>query len=862
MSLRLKDYQDETLTAVDRFVAALAKARAEDAEMRVQVASLPEHMRARLLDGQDDPAIGAWKAAQAAGVTPSPDPWRALADGHARQVPHVCLQLPTGSGKTLIAGHAVGRILTGLDAAMTGFVLWVVPSDAIYKQTRGAMRDRGHALRQSLEAASGGRLKLLEKGDDFTRADVENGLAVMLLMLQSARLPRPSSESKVLKVFRTSGRYASFFPEGDDRTAAAALKARVPNIETHDLADGAPGAVVQSLGNTLRLVRPIMVLDEGHSAYSAERRRLLGTFNPRFLLELTATPEREMSNILVKVGGKRLRDAEMIKLPIELVSDEKAHWTDTLKAALDKRAELEADALKHDAAVGRADGPIRPIMLVRVERTGRDQRDGVHIHTEDVRETLLNELNVPAEWVKAQTATEKELSGELMDATCQTRVIITKDALREGWDCPFAYVLALLSKTSAKRALTQMIGRVLRQPDAKRTGVDALDSAWVFCSDLSVKDAVEGVRDGLDEEGMGDLKGQIRGGGVPAETRTVDRRDAHKGARILIPRVTHDDGKGVARELDFEADILGAIDWSMLRYEGGATLTLDGAGARRARARFDYVTDDEVASVGGVAREALVNEVDRPDLARRLLGVVPNPWVGIALVDEALTALRAREIDEGTIAKGRLDLVADMREALAKQVDALARAVFERKLADGVIRFRLRGLKLDWEMPTSIEVPWRPGADSWEHDNDGYALGRTLFRDGIKRGELNEFERNVALYLDGNDAIAWWWRLTSRGDWGLQGWRRHKVYPDFLMRLSGDGARFHVLETKGQHLENDDTASKRALMEALGAAYTKPSAGEVELFDESPDAISFQLLMQNEAWSTDLAADLRSATNA
>ena len=401
-----KKYQLDTLDGLERYVAALATARVQEAVQRTALAALEPATRAPLLALVPDPAPAAWAAVQAAGGAASPDPWRDLPDGHGRQVAHVCLELPTGSGKTLIASHAVGRILSALDGATTGLVLWVVPSEAIYKQTRAQLRDRGHPVRQALELASGGRLKLLEKGSDFTRADVEDGLAVMLLMLQSARLPKPQSEQKALKVFRESGLYGSFFPEGDDLTAAQVLKARVPNLETHDLVSGAAGSVVQSLGNTLKMVRPLIVLDEGHTAYSIDRRRLLGEFNPRFLLELTATPNREHSNILVKIGGQRLREAEMIKLPIELVADANAPWKDTLKAALDQRAILEQQALAYQGTSGRL---IRPIMLVRVELTGRDQREKGRVHTEDAFEALTNELGVPAEWIRRQTAVDKEL---------------------------------------------------------------------------------------------------------------------------------------------------------------------------------------------------------------------------------------------------------------------------------------------------------------------------------------------------------------------------------------------------------------------------------------------------------------------
>lgn len=848
--MQLKQYQLDSLDTVDRYVAALATAQAKDAKRRALLNEMDEEDRAAFLGNMADPATAAWAILQASGDTASPDTWRDLPDGHGRQVPHVCLELPTGSGKTLIAGHAVGRILSALNGATTGLVLWVVPSDAIYKQTRAQLRDRGHSVRQALEVSSGGRLKLLEKGSDFTRADVEDGLAVMLLMLQSARLPRPQSEQKALKVFRESGRYGSFFPESDDLTAAQELSARVPNLETHDLADGVPGAVVQSLGNTLRMLRPLIVLDEGHTAYSIDRRRLMGEFNPRFLLELTATPSREYSNILVKIGGQRLRDAEMIKLPIELVADANAPWKDTLKAALDQRNELEQNALAYQATSGRL---IRPIMLVRVELTGRDQRDKGKVHTEDAFETLTNDMGVPPEWIRRQTAVDKELDDQLMSDTSPVRVIITKDALREGWDCPFAYVLALLGSTKAKTSLTQMIGRVLRQPGAKRTGIDPLDSAWVFCREVTVKDAVEGIRAGLDQEGMGDLKMQVRANGKPPEMRTVERRPEWKGTRILIPTVTHDDGSGGARPLDFDRDILAEVDWTALTYVGGATVKLDDPGATRARRRVDYAGDG-LGAAGTTPNATLSNRIDRPDLARRLLGVVPNPWVAIALVDEALDALRARSVDDDTIARGRLDLVSDMRVELAGRIDAAARAIFDQKLAAGTIAFRLRGEMLDWEVPPTLEVPFRPKLDKWLTDDNGDKLRRSLFIDGIKQHELNTFEEPVALYLDRNDAVAWWWRLTARGAWGLQGWRRNRVYPDFLLRLTGDGEHLMVLETKGKQLNNEDTAFKLELMAALENAYQRPAAGEVELFDDSPEAVRFTMLMQEENWKPKLSS--------
>ena len=60
----------------------------------------------------------------------------------------------------------------------------------------------------------------------------------------------------------------------------------------------------------------------------------------------------------------------------------------------------------------------------------------------------------------------------------------------EGWDCPFAYVLVMLDNTQAQRALTQLVGRVMRQPHAQRTGREVLDQCYVYCCNVDVGVAV------------------------------------------------------------------------------------------------------------------------------------------------------------------------------------------------------------------------------------------------------------------------------------------------------------------------------------------------------------------------------------
>ena len=207
---------------------------------------------------------------------------------------------------------------------------------------------------------------------------------------------------------------------------------------------------------------------------------------------------------------------------------------------------------------------IRPIAVIRVDRTSKNQRDGVKVHAEDAREELIEALGVPAEQIKVKSSEQDELTGiDLMNPFCPVRYIITKDALKEGWDCPFAYLLALLDNTTAPTAMTQLIGRVMRQPYARVTNLPELDSCYIFCYNQKVKGAVQNVKKGLEAEGLTELGDFVEGTGVERVQRTIERKQEYRDMDIFLPRVLHKQGR-TWRELNYERDILSAIDWYQL----------------------------------------------------------------------------------------------------------------------------------------------------------------------------------------------------------------------------------------------------------------------------------------------------------
>lgn len=882
--MELKDYQNGVLDKLDYYLRKLAdtKEEAEDfvafQKMKGKEARLTDYAKESWEALVQERRIDLLKDKSGHLV---PAPYVTRFDGLERPIPNMCLKVPTGGGKTLLGVAAVERLQTDLFTQQTGMVLWVVPSDAIYKQTWKQLANREHPYRQMLERASGGRVKMLEKNDAFTKRDTDENLCVMLLMLQSSA--RQSKET--LRMFRDSGRFTTFFPIEDDTTANEALLNSIRNLDCNDLSDYgwqegiAPGSVSvkQSLGNVLRMVRPVIIVDEGHKAYSETARETLCGFNPKLVLELSATPNangKHHSNVLVNVSGQALKDEQMIKLPINLINEDKSEWKHTLSLAHAKLADLEQDAGQLQNETGRY---IRPIMLIRVERTGKDQRDSAFVHAEDAREYLMEKLGVNENEIRLKTSDKDELGDDdLLSEMCPVKYIITKDALREGWDCPFAYVLTVLSKMTAKTAITQMIGRVLRQPHARLTQKPSLDECYVYTFDQDVMEAVAGVKQGLEEEGMGDVANQVKAteANKPAAVvskETLLRRERFRNLpKIFLPRVLHRDAgyKDGYRLFDYERDVLGDLDWESLSYLNADNFQLVDDKLQRTIARIDYKISKDKQGELDLADPVHENIEFDPNagldisfMVRQLTDVIPNPWQAMRVLTHTLDTLRSNGVTEEALFTNRLELLKEMKRDIKQQVAQLSEQIFRSKLDKGDISLRLLASdneKLNWELAQTLEV------NVSEHDQvlrrkDGSELEKSLFEKVYQNG-LNNLERDTAWYLDKQASVYWWHRIAvNQREYSLQGWQKQKVYPDLLVCVEQPNSgsyRFSVLETKGEHLKgNDDTEYKRRLFELLTEhVKTAVDAGELTL-EAASGGMSFRMLME-DSWSQEIVPEL------
>ena len=830
--MRQLTYQDGALATIEAWLAALGPAEAAADAVEALRQANP-----RLPIPRPDAPAEAWQTLAQGGQLPATraaKPFSPRVDGIGRAVPNATLKVPTGGGKTFLAVSAVATVQTRLLQRATGMVLWIVPNEAIYRQTKRQLSDRQHPYRQVLDRVANGRVRIMEKADTLRRQDTEGSLCVMLLMLASAA--RLSTD--VLKLFQDRGDVHGFVPSEGDMAAHRALLDAVPNLDSYGGAGDLWPCAKDSMGNALRLLHPVVVLDEGHRGTSEIAHKTLYGFNPRLVLELTATPrdvERRnqptrYANVLVDIPGTALHAENMIKLPIVLdTRPDAGDWRGALTAAKERLDSLQdaADQLRSDT--GRY---IRPILLVQVERVTGESHDTGLVHAQDVRAWLLT-TGLDAAEIAEKTSKQDDLAApenqDLLSPMNRVRVILTKSALQEGWDCPFAYVLCSLANVTSTGAVTQLVGRILRQPGAQRTGVEALDQCYVITRHPGPAVVVEALRQGLQADGLGDLVHEVQipdGPGAPPVKRRVERR-AGLEKPVLLPQVVWANADEV-RPLDYDMDIRAGLDWRDLDVSALVKeLPNTAQGARGTTTEVRLVGGPELLQVVPGLSLAGLGRLDPVHMVRMVSDLVPNPFVAWDVVAKLTAGLHGRGLDD-TWQGERAGLILDrLRTFLYEEQDRKAEALFRAEVQAGRVQFRLRQDGLDWQVPGHM-LTTQPLAARQLLGADGQALKRSLFTPVYEDEFSSQPERAVAVYMDAEEPLRWWHRNVARTGYGFQGWRRHRVYPDFVVSCKrADGDRLVTIETKGDQLaSNADTTYKSALFELLTGMFAKGAVAE------------------------------------
>lgn len=401
-------------------------------------------------------------------------------DGHTPQyrripglemVPYVCLRLPTGAGKTLLAAHSIGIAARAYLEEDNPIVLWLVPSNTIRTQTLETLKNPAHPYRQAVDDAFEGKVSVFDITElELIRPkDLQERVCVVVGTLQT------------LRVDSTDGRDVYAHKEALESHFTKVSKDH-PGLERLN----GNGQIKFSFCNLLNLHRPLVIMDEAHNARTKLTFEVLSRVAPACIIELTATPHNDKkmgSNVLHRVSASELKAEDMIKLPIMLT--EHGNWQDAVHAALETRASLAATAVKSDFS-------IRPLLLLQAENKDKE------VNVDVLKAHLVENEGIVPEKIAIVTGAQRELDGmNLFDPGCSIEIIITVQALKEGWDCSFAYVFCSVANIRSAKDVEQLLGRVLRMPFARRRPVEELNRAYAHVSSPSFAQAANELKDAL-----------------------------------------------------------------------------------------------------------------------------------------------------------------------------------------------------------------------------------------------------------------------------------------------------------------------------------------------------------------------------
>ncbi len=690
-------------------------------------------------------------------------------------VPFICIKIPTGGGKTLVGCEAVGKIISIAlqDKLDRGIVLWFTPSEAIKTQTLKKLKDRKDWHRRMLDEAFGNNVKVFsnEEALSIRKEDVDDNLCVIVSSLDAFR--RDKAKQAKYKVYQENG----------------ALLDHFQNIEETKVFElDEEKTVINSLANVVRKNNPLVVVDEGHKTTSKLSVDFLTELNPSFIIEYSATP-RSNSNVLVDISASELKAEQMVKIPLELESA--ARWENVLESGIEKRNELEKIAKKLKGEY------LRPIALLQAQAD-----TGEASVTVDSIKNFLLERKIPEGQIAIKTSKKNEIDGvDLMSRSCEIRYIITVSALAEGWDCSFAYVLVSVANLGARVAVEQVIGRVIRMPQAKRKSQEELNRSYVFASARNFNEAADEVISGLEENGYS--REDVIAGGKKVEKDPLEVKKK-TNVTLKVPLMAIDGERltfeGLVEDLQL-AKQDPTCDFTVF-YDGDGRATIDikeDAWERSATQSLNLVYKDK-----NYSRDELVKWLDK-----KLRFAVLERTDKVAYIESVLDfLLNQHTLSELSI--NRYVLADKLSELINHRMEEYAEKKFvaiQKKKGVGVVAGN--------EFPDSIflkkPVPREFNKNLYE-------------RIDPLNSEESEFVDR--LDLDKLPNIEFWVRNREKIDpFYIQGWKKGKFYPDFIA-VSKKGNTIALEWKGGDRISNDDTKYK----EEVGNLWASFGKGKQHFF--------------------------------
>jgi type III restriction enzyme len=720
-----------------------------------------------------------------------------------------------GGGKTLLAVESIREYQNLFAQKRTGLVVWIVPSETIYSQTVQKIRDKSNPLRQLLDQCSGNRTIVLEKGQRLTTHDIEENLVILFVMIQS--ISRANAK-EALKVFQDSGGYESFFPADHRYDLHEELLKQVPNLDYISSLGTEQPLIMTSLGNAIRVSKPFIIIDEIHKVFSENARKTIDSLNPEFVLGFSATPKTEM-NVLITVTGLELKEEEMVKLDMHIlppISKQENDWKAMVKEIKEHREKLEEIAKQYQKDTGVY---IRPTALLQVEATGKDQRGRGKVHSLDVKEYLVS-LEVNPDEIAIKTSSQNDIEDvNLFSQDCPIRYIITKEALREGWDFSFAYILGIIPNVNSNTGVTQLVGRVLRQPFARKTGIKELDESYVYYTKGDTREILEKVSAGFKNEGLEDLvtKVKFRDNETINATKTVKIKKEFSEKfqnSFYLPVWVMIDQNGSKRRFSYELDIKPKIDFSKVELNDEFLTKLENSLSNETKERKAFaVTLDDSSKTAIIEEQSQSNgkaEINIDYLTRRLSEVVENPFLARVIGTRCLSQIEEK-IGKDKLKEHYSFIVSQLCKKFQEEKTKQEEEIFLEELKTQHLVLAVSDDdRVGFKVPTEDVITVSPIPSTYKY---------YLF-DDVEVTAMNTLERKVGDLLDKQEKILWWFRNKVNRKWySIQGWQQNKIRPDFVAAKKTADNRLelvYIIESKGEHLlGNIDTTYKKKVLDVM-----------------------------------------------
>ena len=714
--------------------------------------------------------------------------------------PRVCIKVPTGGGKTIIAAYAIKTVAHTWCNKDFPLVLWFVPTDTIRRQTAEALKNHRHPYRTALDEQFEGKVKIYDLDEKFNirPSDIEDNACIIVSTIQSFVKANTDKYNVYKDNENLEGHFAKMPP-------AKYMGMEIKEGKTRPQ---------YSFSNLLHFHSPILIIDEAHKVVTELSQGTQGRLNPAAIIEFTATP-KDNNNTLYNVFASELKDEEMIKLPIALTVH--TNWEQAVDNAISRRAALQKDC-------GNEKEYIRPILLFQAQSKDKE------ITVEVLKKYLLETAYIPEDQIKIATGEQKELDGvDVSNPNEPTRYIITVEALKEGWDCHFAYVLCSLSNVKSDISVAQLLGRVMRMPYAKTRKTPSLNKAYAYVVSPHFSDAANALTDkliqkGFDEdEARASIQQENQGEldpnwSLPYNSYKDEVSPADKGNKFVVPSLMFE----LNGQLDF-ADphiIFDYYDWKLkneakthLEKEDfsieetpgqGFSIDLNGNKLQYKPTGKDhylpYMSDIDVWQPINLIHW-LDRNIRQPDITQAEM----VEW--LQMVIEYLIEKRKIQVPHLVIAKFALlnklqSIIAEARRKARNKSFALFQNEY-RKTIDFDNGFEFKKGMYDVIIP---------------HPSGNYEFTKH-FLGSSQIGLMNKEEAQCAQIIDSSEKVEYWLRNIDRHSASFRlPTSTDYFYPDFVAKLIDD--RIFVIEYKGAHIAtSQDTKDK----EAIGLTWEKAS---------------------------------------